>query len=70
MGWDIAIVAGIALSQLFVTIYAVWVSVTESKIKTAGVIALVGTVGIALTVLGLDQLRYTHFPRGFRGRDE
>jgi hypothetical protein len=52
MFWDIAIVAGIALSQLFVTIYAVWVSVTENKIKIAFVIGVIGALGIALTVWG------------------
>jgi hypothetical protein len=50
MFWDIAIVFGIGLSQLFVTIYAVWVSVTENKLKTAAIIAVVGALGIVLTV--------------------
>jgi hypothetical protein len=52
MFWDIAIVFGIGLSQLFVTIYAVWVSVTENKLKTAAIIAAVGALGIVLTVYG------------------
>ncbi len=52
MFWDIAIVFGIGLSQLLVTIYAVWVSVTEHKLKTAFVLAVIGAMGIALTVYG------------------
>jgi hypothetical protein len=52
MFWDIAIVAGISATQLIVTIYAVWVSVTEHKLKIAGVIGLIGGIGIAITVWG------------------
>jgi len=52
MLWDIAIVFGIGLSQLFLTIYAVWVSVTEDKLKIAFIMAVVGALGLALTVYG------------------
>ena len=52
MSLDILLVFGIALCQLIVTIYAVWVSVDENKIKTAVVLSIVGAFGIALTVWG------------------
>jgi len=47
---DITIVAAIALCQLFVTVYAVWVSVTDHKLKIAFIIGVVGAIGVVLTV--------------------
>jgi hypothetical protein len=52
MSLDILIVAGIAFTQLFVTVYAVWVSVTDKRITAAFIIGVVGALGVVLTVWG------------------
>jgi ABC-type phosphate/phosphonate transport system permease subunit len=52
MLWDILFAAGIGLTQLVLTWYGVHVSVRENRIRNAIIIALVGFVGIGLTVGG------------------
>jgi hypothetical protein len=52
MLWDILFAVGIGLTQLVLTWYGVHVSVRENRIRNAIIIALVGFVGIGLTVGG------------------
>jgi hypothetical protein len=52
MLWDILIAAGVAFTQLVITIYGVTLSVQEKRLKIAFIIGLVGVLGIGLTVWG------------------
>jgi hypothetical protein len=52
MIWDIVIAAGVGLTQLVITWYAVDISVREKRLKNAIIIGVIGIVGIGLTVSG------------------
>jgi hypothetical protein len=52
MFWDILIVSGIGLTQLVITVYGVYVSVVDNRIRNAVIIGIVGAVGMGLTVWG------------------
>lgn len=52
MFWDIAIVAGVAFTQLVITWYGVHVSVKENRTRNAFIIGILGAIGMALMVYG------------------
>ena len=52
MLWDILIVGGIGFTQIVITVYGVYVSVVENRMRTAIIIGIVGAIGMALTVWG------------------
>jgi hypothetical protein len=49
---DLAIIVGVGLTQLILTIYGSYVSVSEFKTRHAVAFVLIGVAGIALTVWG------------------